>query len=191
MQPNRCFKGAFGKHLPYCKYDFPFKVPQLTKKLDEDNMRYIYVRRQHEDRMVVSYNPEIALLWGASHKVQRVSKHGFEQYLAKYISKSEPSCNIQLSENASLPQRYLHTRVVGVIEAVEVLMGFHQSQMTRQVTFLPTELTPARRMLKHTREVMMILLLTCVPSLCSRKHNLRLCIALKNVIWQSTLRTSC
>ena len=32
-------------------------------------------------------------------------------------------------------------------------MGFHQSQMTRQVTFLHTELTPNQRMLKHSSEL--------------------------------------
>ena len=85
--------------------------------------------------------------------MQRVGKPGFEQYLAKYISKAEPSCNIQLQENASLPQRYLRTHVVVATEAVEVLMGFHQSQITRQVTFLPTDLTPARHMLKHSADL--------------------------------------
>ena len=84
---TQCFKGEFGKHLSYCKYGFPFKVPQLTEELDEDNVHYIYVRRQHEDRMVVSYNPEIALLWGASHNVQRV---GLEQYLASTSARLSP-----------------------------------------------------------------------------------------------------
>jgi hypothetical protein len=97
---------------------------------------------------VVPYNPEIAILWRASHNVQKVSKHGFEQYLAKYISKPEPSLNIQLPENASEPQRFLRTRVIGSVEALEVLMGFHQSQMSRQVIFLQTELNPTQRMLK-------------------------------------------
>ena len=95
--------------------------------------------------MVVPYNPEIAILWRASHNVQKVSKHGFEQYLAKYISKPEPTCNIQLPENASEPQRFLCTRVIGSVEA---FMGFHQSQMSRQVLFLHTELNPSQRMLK-------------------------------------------
>jgi len=142
-----------GKYLPYCKYGFPFKVPQLTEELDDDSVRFIYMCRAHEDRMVVPYNPEIAILWGASHNVQRVSKHGFEQYLAKYISKAEPSSKIQLPENASLPERYLRTRVVGAIEAVEVLSSFHQSQITRQVIFLHTELDPSQRMLKHSRDL--------------------------------------
>ena len=79
-------------------------MPQLTEELDEDGVRFIYVHREHEDRMVVPYNPEIAILWGASHNVQRFSKHRFEQYLAKYISKAEPSSKIQLPENASLPE---------------------------------------------------------------------------------------
>ena len=60
---------------------------------------YLYLRRHKEDALV---NPEIALLWGAAHNVQKVSRHGFEMYLAKYISKPEPSLSIQLPENASL-----------------------------------------------------------------------------------------
>ena len=120
------------KHL--CCAKPVFINPQLLLDQDlslenflEDDC--ICARRQHEDSMVVPYNPEMALLWGAPHSV---SKHIFKQYLAMYISKVELSCNIQLPENASLPQKYLRTCVVGAIEAVEVLMGFHQSQMTRQ-----------------------------------------------------------
>jgi len=86
-----------------------FQVPHLTEELDEDGVRFIYMRREHEDRMVVPYNPDIAILWGALHNVQRVSKHRFEQHLAKYISKAEPSSKIQLPENASLPEVSPHT----------------------------------------------------------------------------------
>ena len=78
------------------------------------------LRRHKEDALVVPYNLEKALLWGAAHNVQKVSRHGFEMYLAKYISK--PSLGIQLPENAS---------VIGSVEALEVPMGFHQYQMTR------------------------------------------------------------
>ena len=45
--------------------------------------------------MVVPYNPQFAILWGASHNVQRVRQHSFEQNLAEYISKPEPSCNMR------------------------------------------------------------------------------------------------
>ena len=67
--------------------------------------------------------------------------------------KAEPSFNIDLPENASDPQRYLRTRVIGSVEAVEVLMSFHQSQMTRQVTLLPTETKPRQRMLKSKSDL--------------------------------------
>ena len=146
--PSRCFRGSHGKTLSKCKYGFPFEVPLNTVCLDEDHVRYLYTRRHAEDGIVVPYNPEIAILWGAAHNVQRVSKHGFEMYLAKYISKPEPSLSIELPENCSDPQKFLRTRVIGSVEAIEVLMGFHQNQMSRQVIFLHTELDPTQKMLK-------------------------------------------
>ena len=74
-------------------------------------------------------------------------------YLAKYMSKPELSTNVHLPENAYEPKRYLRTRVIGAVECLEVLMGFHQHHMTRQVTFLHTELQPKQRMLKHKAEL--------------------------------------
>ena len=150
---SRCFSGSHGKTLDRCKYGFPFEVPQPCEKLDKEKVRYLYKRTLPEDALVVPYNPEIAILWGASHNVQRVSKHGFEQYLAKYISKPEPSCSIKLPENVSEPERFLRTRVIGAVEALEVLMGFHQNQMSRQVLFLHTELDPKQRMLKPNHQL--------------------------------------
>ena len=102
--PSRCLKGSRGKPLTSCKYGFPFRVPQNVEMLDEDCVRYVYVRRHKEDRLVVPYNPELMILWGAAHNdnVQRVSRHEFGVYLAKYISKPEPSTNVFLPENASL-----------------------------------------------------------------------------------------
>ena len=151
--PSRCFKGSHGKVLSKCKYGFPFEVPHESVCLDEDGVRYLYVRRHDEDKNVVPYNPEIAILWGAAHNVQIVSKHGFEMYLAKYISKPEPSLKIDLPEKCSDPQRFLRTRVVGSVEVLDVLMGFHQNQMSRQVIFLQTELNPCHRMLKPKFEL--------------------------------------
>ena len=88
-------------------YGFPFPVPQTEECLDEEGIRYLCVRRHIDDALVVPYNPELCILWGTFHNVQRVAKHGYEQYLAKYISKAEPSFNIDLPKNASDPQRYL------------------------------------------------------------------------------------
>ena len=43
--------------------------------------------------------------------------------------------------------------MIGSVEALEVLMGFHQYQMTRQVIFLQTELVPTQRMLNPRIEI--------------------------------------
>ena len=122
----------------------------LCLTLKNVSMRRNLYTRKHNP---CSANPKLCILWGASHNVQRVAKHGYEQYLAKYISRAEPSFNIDLPNNASEPLKYLRTRVIGSVEAVEVLMSFHQSQMTRQVIYLPTDGKPTRRMLKSKRDL--------------------------------------
>ena len=111
-----------------CLYDFPFAVPRSEECLDNEDIRYLYVCRHTEDAIVVPYNPEMCILWSAAHNVQHVAKHGYEQYLAKYISKVEPSFNIDLQNNALDPQKYLRTRVIGSVEAIDVLMSFHQAR---------------------------------------------------------------
>ena len=100
----KCFQKAFGQVSNKCKYGFPYEVPLVCP------------RRHEKDRMAVPHNLEILVLRGAGHNVQRVSGHGFEMYLVKYISKPEPTATIDLPENASVAERYLKTRVIGAIE---------------------------------------------------------------------------
>ena len=78
-------------------------MSQKVQELDEENIHYLYPRR-HEDKMVVPHNLEMLVVWGAGHNVQHVSRHGFEIYLAKYIS-AELTTKIQLPENASAPEQ--------------------------------------------------------------------------------------
>ena len=155
--PDRCFKGYAGKVLTKCKYGFPFKVPQPNDQLDEDGIRFLYTRRCKEDQLVVPYNLEILLFWGASMNIQRVARHGFEMYLAKYISKPESSFNVKLSQNPTEPERYLHTRIIGVCEAIDVQLGFNQHHLSRCTIFLATEFKPQRQFLKHRAQ------LACLP----------------------------
>lgn len=84
--PSRCFRGMVEKFLSKCKYGFPFKVPQYTEELDEDGILIIYRHRCKEDCLVVPYILAILLFWGASMNLQRVTKHGFKMYLAKYMN---------------------------------------------------------------------------------------------------------
>ena len=110
-------------------------------------MRMVYVSFK-EDCLVVPYNLAILLFWGASMNLQRVMKHGFEMYLAKYISKPESSFDIKLSKNPSDPERYLRTRIIGACEALDVQLGFNQYHMSRNTVFLVTEINPSQRLLK-------------------------------------------
>ena len=103
--------------------------------------------------MVVPHNLEMLVVWGAGHNVQRVSRHGFEMYLAKYVSKAEPITKIELPESASAPERYLKTRVIGAIEALEVLMSFQQHRMSCVAIYLPTELKPSTKVLKGKKQL--------------------------------------
>ena len=43
--------------------------------------------------------------------------------------------------------------MVGSVEVLDVVMGFHQNQMSRQVIFLQTALNPGQRMLKPKFEL--------------------------------------
>ena len=148
---SKCFQKAFGQTSDKCKYGFPYNVPQEVEELDEDNTRYLYPRRHEEDRMIVPHNLKMLVVWGAGHNVQCVSRHGFEMYLAKYISKPEPMTKIELPENASAPEKYLKTRLIGAIEALEVLMGFQQHSMSRLAIYLPSEVKPTVKVLKSKK----------------------------------------
>lgn len=64
--PSRCFKGK------YCPSVSMGLCPKIVC-LDEDGVRYLYVRLHDEDKNVLPYNPEIAILWCAAHNVQIVS----------------------------------------------------------------------------------------------------------------------
>ena len=61
-----------------------------------------------------------------------------------YLATQVDSQDRELPEKCSDPQRFLRT---GSVEVLDVLMGFHQNQMSRQVIFWQTELNPCQRML--------------------------------------------
>ena len=57
--------------------------------------------------------------------------------ICQSIQVKQPSCKIDLPENCSEPQVYLQTRMIGAIEALDVLMGFEQHHSTQVVVNLP------------------------------------------------------
>ena len=105
-------------------------------------IRYVYPRQHEEDRTIVPHNLEMLMFLGAGHNVQRVSRHGFEMYLTKIF---------ELPENASAPERYLKTWLIGAIEVLEVLMGFQQHSMSCMAIYLPSEPKPTVKVLKSKK----------------------------------------
>ena len=67
---SKCFQKAFGQTTNKCKFGFPYNVPQEMDELDEDYTRYLYARHHHGDKMVVPYNLEMLVAWGAGLNVQ-------------------------------------------------------------------------------------------------------------------------
>ncbi|OWA55112.1 hypothetical protein BV898_19496 [Hypsibius exemplaris] len=92
---SRCLRGPGGTRLKNCKYGFPFAMCS-EERLDKTGIRYEYLRSDIEDVSVSPYVLELLLYWQGHVNVQRVTKHGWEMYLAKYIAKSETAEDIQL-----------------------------------------------------------------------------------------------
>ncbi len=145
---NRCIKESYGKKAPLCKFGFPNKI--LSKEtLNKAKNRYLPRRRCDEDRCVVPYNPETLLLWGAHMNIQKVTTSGWEMYLAKYVAKAEPSFSVPLAKDASEPEKYIRTRIVGRLEVDHINLGHHLSSSSREVIHLPTEFDPDYGYLKR------------------------------------------
>ncbi len=151
-RPDRCNKTTHGKHLDKCKYGFPYPLQ------DEDGMnkagnRYLPKRRCPKDTNVVPYNPDLLLLWGAHMNIQKVAGAGWEMYLAKYVAKTEPSFSVDVSRDASEPEKYLRTRIVGQLEVQHIILGHFLCCSSREVIFLPTDLNPQYGFLKRKQHL--------------------------------------
>ncbi len=146
--PKRCFKGPKDKTLTKCKYGFPFELHDKDEP-DEAKLRFLYKRRHEEDASIVPYNLEMLLFWQGHLNMQFVTKHGWEIYLSKYISKAEPSMDIQLKPESTAPERFLRTRIIVCLEADTILLGKQLSHSTCKVVFLPTQLNPTISILKR------------------------------------------
>lgn len=150
--PDRCLKGPNGKVLTKCKYGFPAPLNEC-EKLDESGVRYLYVRRNPVDKIVVPYNMCILLMWQGHMNIQKISHGGWQMYLAKYLAKSEPSFNTKISENMSDPACYLRTRIVGKLEVMTHLLHYNICRSSREIVYIPTDIMPKYRFLKRRKHM--------------------------------------
>ena len=149
---DKCFLDSRGRPLKKCKYGFPYPV-QNEEKMNKAGNRLLPRRRCYEDILVVPYNQEILYLWGAHMNIQKVTEAGWEMYLAKYVAKGEPSFKLDISKDASDPEKYLRTRVVGRLEVDHITLGYFLCCSRRAVTFLPTDLHPEYGYLKRNKHL--------------------------------------
>ena len=147
-RPERCFSGSKGSASPACKYGFPFKE-QEEECLDESGIRLLYKRTFQEDMNIVPYNLPILLMWFGHMNIQRVTSGGWEVYLAKYVSKAEPSFDLKLPPTATEVERFLKTRIVGRLEVDTILLKNDLARASREVVFCPTEVDPAYKYIKR------------------------------------------
>ncbi|XP_065054148.1 uncharacterized protein LOC135682959 isoform X4 [Rhopilema esculentum] len=149
---DKCFTSSHGKPLRKCKYGFPYPV-QEEERLNNAGNRFLPRRRCHEDILVVPYNQEILYLWGAHMNIQKVTASGWEMYLAKYVAKSEPSFQLEVSKDASDTEKYIRTRVVGRLEVDHNNLGYFLCSSNREVIYLPTDLEPVYGFVKRKKDL--------------------------------------
>lgn len=151
-RPNRCFRTSKGNASNKCKYGFPFGI-RHSDGYDESGQRYEYKRREKEDSLVVSYNPYLLLAWDGHVNVQKITNTGLERYLVKYISKVEPTFNLQI-EHSSQVRQYLESRIIGAPEAAAIQLSFHMVESNMAVVFLDTNFPNERaRRLKPLQDL--------------------------------------
>ena len=86
-----------------------------NRPFSNSKVTWIYEVESETNDVIVPYNHDILYLWGggAHMNIQKVTESGWEMYPAKYVAKGEPAFKLNTSKDASEPEKYLRTRVVG------------------------------------------------------------------------------
>lgn len=106
-----------------------------------------------------NFNPYLLAVWRANMDIQYNRGKAAVRYLAKYMAKNESETLFEISNKATnggyrvnndrTPKEHFKNRVVGAVEAVYDLMGWHKHQTSRSVNFIQTNMpSEDRRLLK-------------------------------------------
>ncbi|RWS02695.1 Pif1p-like protein, partial [Dinothrombium tinctorium] len=149
---ERCKTFSKGKKRKKCKYGYPFALNDRVQ-LDKRGLTYLHIRKKEEDRNIVSYNPRIMLRYQCHHNVTFCSENGYEAYLTKYVTKSEPNERMFIQGKESAAKIYFQTRVLGAFEAAIIGLQMRQSGTSHEVVYCPTELEPTYRYIKQKKHL--------------------------------------
>lgn len=108
---------------------------------------------------VNSYNPYLLGVWRANMDIQYNKGEAAVRYLAKYMAKNETEAVFEIInkgtsgnykiKNEKSSKEHFKNRIVGAVEAVYDIMGWHKHQSSRAVVFVQTNLPgDDRRLIK-------------------------------------------
>ena len=135
---DRC-KMRGTKRLTQCKYGFPAPLVNEVRP-DYTGLRKLYIRRKPEDQRIVPYCFSMLNIFDSCTNIQEVTFDGFEMYLTKYVCKPEKSTKVpyrsMVSKDATVVERYLRLRVMGIIEAIDIILQFPMKMSSVEVIYL-------------------------------------------------------
>ena len=144
------------RRVPKCKYGFPAPLVNEPRP-DDSKLRYLYKRRTEEDVRIVPYAMQTLLIMRAHVNVQKVSDEGFLLYLAKYMTKPEPVSKVRnplaINRKFTDVERFLHMRVIGLVEANDILLQFPAKMKSVEVIYLPIEAEASIKVLKRKKHL--------------------------------------
>jgi ATP-dependent DNA helicase PIF1 len=149
IMEHRCSKDKCIMGNNKCKYGYPFNANS-----NENHGRYgIYKRSHPEDSNVVPYCLSLLLDWDGHLNVLFVNDENWSIYISKYISKPEPNNRTKLFDRSLMVERYFSTRIVSVMEAYDNLMQHAISEGSRQVLYLPSDMTTGEKILLDLKQL--------------------------------------
>ena len=141
-------KGHERRRSEKCKYGFPAPLSDV-EYMDIEGRKMIYVRREEEDRNIVSYNLELLVNGYRHHNVMKIGETFPIQYIVKYITKIEKEANIKLPKKTGSVAKYLTRRTMGAAECAAILCQIPQCLQSIEVVFISTQLNPKSRVIKR------------------------------------------
>ena len=143
--PERCF--FRGTHqLTSCKYNYPAPLVNETRP-DDSGIRKLYKRRKPEDKWIVPYSWALLLVFRSRVNIQEVNEQNWLMYLAKYVSKEEPSIKLPvtgkpISKDATISEIYLKMKVMSAVEVSDIVNNFPLQMSDIEVIYLPVPVDP-------------------------------------------------
>ncbi|CEP08738.1 hypothetical protein [Parasitella parasitica] len=155
-QIHRCQESYCKLHITgKCRFGYPKDAAPRTEFVED----FCIYERTVADMNVNAYNPYLLACWRANMDIQYNKGEAAVRYLAKYMAKNESDAVFEIINkgssgnyrirNEKTTKEHFKSRIVGAVEAIYDIMGWHKHQTSRGVTFIQTNLPgDERRLIK-------------------------------------------